>query len=166
MSSFRHPHTERTSRRAWRARLDVAQISDVVTVRGDDTFERPIYGRHLIATVQSSDPVKVGTVRTTSFDSVITGNESAAISIIEASVGRNLFAVLSRTVKGAGRVALSSSDVIVSGGKGLGSRENQWCLIESMSRNRKINKRCQPEWGRRKVDSAFANLLNSGIIVN
>ncbi|HAD47879.1 MAG TPA: electron transfer flavoprotein subunit alpha, partial [Idiomarina sp.] len=52
------------------ALLDVAQISDIISVESDDTFKRPIYAGNAIATVQSEDAIKVITVRTTAVDAV------------------------------------------------------------------------------------------------
>ena len=61
------------------ALLDVAQISDISSVESEDTFQRPIYAGNCIATVQSSDSKKVITVRTTAFDAVAKGSNSAEI---------------------------------------------------------------------------------------
>src|ERR1700761_744689 len=68
------------------AHLDVAQISDITAVDSPDTFERPIYAGNAIATVQSSDAIKVITVRTTGFDPVAAEGGSASVEKIEASV--------------------------------------------------------------------------------
>src|SRR5690606_11433811 len=64
------------------AKLDVAQISDIIAVESADTFQRPIYAGNAIATVQSSDNVKVITVRTTAFDAVAAHGGSAALDTI------------------------------------------------------------------------------------
>jgi electron transfer flavoprotein alpha subunit len=61
------------------AKLDVAQLSDITQVLSSDTFERPIYAGNAIATVQTNDPVKVITVRTTGFDPVAATGGSASI---------------------------------------------------------------------------------------
>src|ERR1700756_4679111 len=61
------------------AKLDVAQISDITAVNSADTFERPIYAGNAIATVQSSDPVKVVTVRATAFDAVPAEGGTASV---------------------------------------------------------------------------------------
>ena len=61
------------------ALLDVGQISDIITVEDADTFKRPIYAGNVIATVQSSDPKKVITVRTTAFDAGPTEGGNAAV---------------------------------------------------------------------------------------
>ena len=65
------------------AKLDVSQISDISSVISEDTFERPIYAGNCIATVQSTDPVKVITVRTTGFDACSSSGGSAEISNVE-----------------------------------------------------------------------------------
>ncbi|MFL9999365.1 electron transfer flavoprotein subunit alpha/FixB family protein, partial [Paraburkholderia sediminicola] len=67
------------------AKLDVAQISDITAVDSADTFERPIYAGNAIATVQSQDPIKVITVRTTGFDAVAAVGGSATVEKIEAA---------------------------------------------------------------------------------
>src|ERR1700754_4811415 len=67
------------------AKLDVAQISDITAVDSPDTFERPIYAGNAIAIVQSQDPIKVITVRSTGFDAVAAVGGSAAVEKIEAA---------------------------------------------------------------------------------
>ncbi|HEX2199084.1 MAG TPA: electron transfer flavoprotein subunit alpha/FixB family protein, partial [Burkholderiales bacterium] len=66
------------------ALLDVQQISDISGVAGPDTFVRPIYAGNALATVQSKDPIKVITVRTTAFDAVAATGGSAAVETISA----------------------------------------------------------------------------------
>ena len=75
------------------AKLDVAQISDITKVDSADTFERPIYAGNAIATVQSSDPVKVITVRTTGFDPAAATGGSAAVESVEGvqDSGKSIF---------------------------------------------------------------------------
>jgi electron transfer flavoprotein alpha subunit len=105
------------------ALLDVAQISDITTVESPDTFTRPIYAGNAIATVQSSDKVKVITVRTTGFDAA--GMEgSAAIDNITAVAdsGKSIF--VGREVAKSDRPELTAAKVVVSGGRGMGSSEN------------------------------------------
>ncbi|MCX5540427.1 electron transfer flavoprotein subunit alpha/FixB family protein, partial [Paraburkholderia sp. CNPSo 3076] len=100
------------------AKLDVAQISDITAVDSADTFERPIYAGNAIAIVQSSDPIKVITVRTTGFDPVATEGGSAAIEKIEAAADSGLSKFVSREVTKLDRPELTSAKVIVSGGRG------------------------------------------------
>jgi electron transfer flavoprotein alpha subunit len=105
------------------AKLDVAQISEITRVDAPDTFERPIYAGNAIATVQSSDPVKVITVRTTGFDAAGSGG-SAAIENVAAVADSGKSAFVSRELAKSDRPELTGAKVIVSGGRGLGSGDN------------------------------------------
>ncbi len=105
------------------ARLDVAQISEITAVDSPDTFQRPIYAGNAIATVQSTDPVKVITVRTTGFDAAALGG-SAAVETITAVAGAGLSTFLGREVAKSDRPELAGARVVVSGGRGMGSAEN------------------------------------------
>jgi len=115
------------------AKLDVAQISDITAVDGADTFERPIYAGNAIATVQSSDPVKVITVRTTAFDAVAAEGGSAAVERLEAAADSGLSQFVSREVTKLDRPELTSAKIIVSGGRGLGSGENYTKVLEPLA---------------------------------
>ncbi|HTD02624.1 electron transfer flavoprotein subunit alpha/FixB family protein, partial [Undibacterium sp.] len=102
------------------AKLDVSQISEITKVDAPDTFERPIYAGNAIATVQSSDAIKVITVRTTGFDAAATGGSAAVESIaVVADSGKSAF--VSREVAKSDRPELTAAKVIVSGGRGMGS---------------------------------------------
>jgi len=105
------------------AKLDVAQISDITKVVSSDTFERPIHAGNAIATVQSIDPIKVITVRTTSFDPVRVSGGSAEITKLApvSSPGKSVF--ISRDLNQSERPELAGAKIIVSGGRGLGSGE-------------------------------------------
>ncbi len=105
------------------ARLDVAQISEITKVESPDTFERPIYAGNAIATVQSSDSVKVITVRGTAFDSAA-GGGSAAVEQISAVADFGKSAFVGRELAKSDRPELTAAKIIVSGGRGLGSAEN------------------------------------------
>lgn len=114
------------------ALLDVAQISDVITIETADTFVRPIYAGNVLATVQSSDPVKVMTVRTTAFESAADGGAAPVENIVgPADQGRSR--VLSRDLAASGRPELAAAKVVVSGGRGLGSGENFQRLLEPLA---------------------------------
>ncbi|WP_024302948.1 electron transfer flavoprotein subunit alpha/FixB family protein [Pseudogulbenkiania sp. MAI-1] len=115
------------------AKLDVAQISDITAVVGADTFKRPIYAGNAIATVQSSDAIKVITVRATGFDPVAAEGGSASLEKIEAAaeVGSSQF--VSREVTKLDRPELTSARIIVSGGRGLGSGENFTAVLEPLA---------------------------------
>ena len=106
------------------ARLDVAQISDIIAVESADTFQRPIYAGNAIATVQSSDSVKVITVRTTAFDAVAAEGGSATVENAAgvADSGRSSF--VGREFAKSDRPELAGASIVVSGGRGLGSAEN------------------------------------------
>jgi electron transfer flavoprotein alpha subunit len=115
------------------AKLDVAQVSDITAVVSADTFERPIYAGNAIATVQSVDPVKVITVRTTAFDAVAAEGGTAAVERIEAAADAGLSQFVSREVTKLDRPELTSAQVIVSGGRGLGSGENYVRVLEPLA---------------------------------
>ncbi|NLP62392.1 electron transfer flavoprotein subunit alpha/FixB family protein [Paraburkholderia sacchari] len=115
------------------AKLDVAQISDITAVDSPDTFERPIYAGNAIATVQSADPVKVITVRTTAFDAVAAEGGSAAVEKLEAAADSGLTQFVGREVTKLDRPELTSAKIIVSGGRGLGSGENYTKVLEPLA---------------------------------
>jgi len=104
------------------AKLDVSQISEITKVDAPDTFERPIYAGNAIATVQSTDAVKVITVRTTGFDAAATGG-SAAVETIAAVADSGKSAFVSREVAKSDRPELTAAKIIVSGGRGMGSAD-------------------------------------------
>lgn len=105
------------------ARLDVGQISEITKVDAPDTFERPIYAGNAIATVQSTDAIKVITVRTTGFDAAATGG-SATVEAITAVADSGKSAFISRELAKSDRPELTAAKIIVSGGRGMGSGEN------------------------------------------
>ncbi|MEI6547805.1 MAG: FAD-binding protein [Burkholderiales bacterium] len=106
------------------ARLDVAQISDVTMIQSSDTFQRPIYAGNAIATVQSVDPVKVMTVRTTAFDPAAATGGSAAIESAAAAADPGISTFIKREVAKSERPELAGAKIVVSGGRGMGSAEN------------------------------------------
>ena len=114
------------------AKLDVAQVSDIISVESPDTFQRPIYAGNAIATVQSADAVKVITVRTTAFDGAATSGGSAAVENIAAvgDAGKAVF--VGREVAKNDRPELTAAKAVVSGGRGMGSAEN-FKLLEPLA---------------------------------
>ncbi|MGB3275479.1 MAG: FAD-binding protein [Castellaniella sp.] len=106
------------------ARLDVAQISDIVAVESADTFVRPIYAGNALATVQSADATKVITVRTTAFDPAAATGGSAAVETIDAVADSGKSQFVGRELAKSDRPELMAASVVVSGGRGLGSAEN------------------------------------------
>jgi electron transfer flavoprotein alpha subunit len=105
------------------ARLDVAQVSDITRVESHDTFERPIYAGSIIATVQSRDPVKVITVRTTGFAAAPATGGSALVETVEAVSGSDKIRFVGREMTKSDRPELTAAEVVVSGGRALGSAE-------------------------------------------
>jgi electron transfer flavoprotein alpha subunit len=105
------------------AKLDVSQISEITKIDAPDTFERPIYAGNAIATVQSTDAVKVITVRTTGFDAAATGG-SAPMENVTAVADSGKSAFVSRELAKSDRPELTAAKIIVSGGRGMGSGEN------------------------------------------
>ena len=105
------------------ARLDVAQVSEIIGVVSPDTFTRPIYAGNAIATVQSADPVKVISVRTTAFDAAAQGGSAAIENVAPvADSGKSSF--IGREVAKSDRPELAGAKIVVSGGRGMGSAEN------------------------------------------
>ncbi|MFC0169435.1 electron transfer flavoprotein subunit alpha/FixB family protein [Pseudoduganella danionis] len=105
------------------AKLDVAQISEITKVESADTFERPIYAGNAIATVQSTDAVKVITVRATGFDAAAVTGGSAATETAAAVADNGKSAFVGREVAKSDRPELTAAKIIVSGGRGMGSGE-------------------------------------------
>lgn len=103
------------------ARLDVAQISDVVAVEDANTFERPIYAGNAIATVRSDDAVKVITVRTTCFEAAGHADSAAAVDIVDAVPEARSSRFRGREVNYSDRPDLVAAKIVVSGGRGLGN---------------------------------------------
>ena len=104
------------------ALLDVGQISDAIRIVSADTFERPIYAGNAIATVQSSDAVKVITVRTTGFDAAATGG-SAAVETITAVDASAASSFVGSEIARNDRPELTAAKIIVSGGRAMGSND-------------------------------------------
>jgi electron transfer flavoprotein alpha subunit len=106
------------------ARLDVAQLSDIIAVNAPDSFTRPIYAGNAIATVQSLDARKVITVRTTGFDAAGLGAGPAPIESINPVTDTGLSQFVSRELAKSDRPELTAAKVVVSGGRGMGSSDN------------------------------------------
>ncbi len=105
------------------ALLDVMQISDILSVESDDTFTRPIYAGNAIATVTSSDAKKVITVRGTAFEKAEADGGSAGIEPVSGPGDAGLSSFVSQDIKESDRPELTSANIIVSGGRALGSSE-------------------------------------------
>ncbi|MBL8480589.1 MAG: FAD-binding protein [Rhodocyclaceae bacterium] len=114
------------------ARLDVAQISDIVSVLAADTFVRPIYAGNALATVKSGDAVKVITVRTTAFEVAGQGG-TAAIAAIAPGPDLGLSRCVGRELTKSARPELAAAKIVVSGGRGMGSAENYSRLLDPLA---------------------------------
>lgn len=113
------------------AKLDVAQISEIIKVVSEDTFKRPIYAGAAIATVKSLDPVKVLTVRVTAFDPV--GQEgTASIEKIEAVLGTSKVVFLGAEKVESNRPELQSAKIVIAGGRGL-ANEAEFAEMEQLA---------------------------------
>jgi electron transfer flavoprotein alpha subunit len=112
--------------------LDVAQVSDISAVKSPDTFVRPIYAGNALATVQSKDPIKVITVRSTGFEAVPATGGTATIVAIAAAADTGLASLVGRELTKSERPELTAARVIVSGGRGMGSGEN-FKLLEPLA---------------------------------
>ncbi len=114
------------------ALLDVAQISDISAVVSEDTFERPIYAGNCIATVQSSDSIKVITVRTTSFDSSESEGGTASVETISENTDLGVSSFVKEEVAESDRPELTSADIVISGGRGMQNGDN-FSLLEGIA---------------------------------
>ncbi|WP_062270681.1 electron transfer flavoprotein subunit alpha/FixB family protein [Endozoicomonas arenosclerae] len=106
------------------ALLDVDQISDIIRVDSADTFARPIYAGNAIATVQSSAPVKVITVRSTGFDPVAATGGSAVVEQLDSAHDAGISSFVSEEMAQSDRPELGGAEIVVSGGRGMGNGEN------------------------------------------
>ncbi len=106
------------------ALLDVNMISDIVAVESADTFVRPIYAGNAIATVQSSDNIKVITVRGTGFDAASAEGGSAAIEANAIDKTSATSAFVSEELAKSDRPDLTAAEIVISGGRGMGNGEN------------------------------------------
>jgi electron transfer flavoprotein alpha subunit len=114
------------------ALLDVQPISDIAGVVDADTFVRPIYAGNALATVRSSDPVKVITVRAASFDPVPAGDGAAPVEAVPVPEDPGLSRFVGQEISRSERPELTAARVVVSGGRGMGSGEN-FRLIEAVA---------------------------------
>ena len=105
-------------------KLDVAQISDVISVESEDTFIRPIYAGNALATVKSNDLKKVITIRPTSFDVVVKEGGSGIVEDLQFDSNNNHSEFVDREESKSDRPELSTARIVVSGGRGLQSADN------------------------------------------
>ncbi|MBB3764613.1 electron transfer flavoprotein subunit alpha/FixB family protein [Sphingomicrobium lutaoense] len=115
------------------AKLDVMQISDIISVEGEDTFTRPIYAGNAIARVKSSDAKKVITVRGTAFDKASAQGGSAEVETIDAGSSGGKSSFVGAELSEGDRPELTSAGVIVSGGRAFGSEEDFHKLLDPLA---------------------------------
>jgi electron transfer flavoprotein alpha subunit len=113
------------------ALLDVQQISDISGIESDDTFVRPIYAGNAMATVRSSDSLKLITVRTTSFEAAEQAG-SSSIEAVSGGVDAQLSTFAGEELTRSERPELTTADIIVSGGRGMQSSEN-FAMLEALA---------------------------------
>ena len=106
------------------AKLDVSQVSDISAVISEDTFERPIYAGNCIATVQSTDSVKVITVRTTGFDACESSGGNATVTAIDNDTNAGVSSFVKEEIAESDRPELTAADVVISGGRGIQNGDN------------------------------------------
>jgi electron transfer flavoprotein alpha subunit len=114
------------------ALLDVQQISDIIAVHDADTFDRPIYAGNAIATVKSSDKIKIITARGTAFDAAASSGGSAGVEDIAVKGDSGLSSFVSQEVSKSDRPELTAAKIVVSGGRALGSTEG-FKIIEALA---------------------------------
>ena len=114
------------------ALLDVMVISDVSKIISSDTFERPIYAGNALQQVQSSDSVKLCTIRTAGYTATEIGSNKAPIQQAAPVESSNLSRWLEDTVQDSDRPELTSAKIVVSGGRGVGSKDD-FEIIEKLA---------------------------------
>ena len=114
------------------ALLDVGQISDIVGVHSANTFVRPIYAGNALATVESSDSIKIITVRTSAFDEAGKGEANVLIEPLDQVITQDKSQFVSENLSTSERPELAGAAIVVSGGRGLGSAEN-FQLLEKLA---------------------------------
>lgn len=106
------------------ALLDVMIIPDVIEIIDIDTFKRPIYAGNAIATCKSNDNLKILTIRTTAFEKAIISDKETKVTSIKSGEKTTLSKYINSELSKNERPELTAADIVVSGGRGLGSSEN------------------------------------------
>src|SRR6056300_340569 len=110
------------------AKLDVQQISDIISIESEDTFKRPIYAGSCIATVKSNDSIKLITVRSTAFDAAPMDNSNVSVESLDAVNALNISEFVSEEIAKNDRPELTAANIVISGGRGMQSGENFYLL--------------------------------------
>lgn len=111
---------------------DLQQISEVIEIIDADTFKRPVYAGNAIATVKSSDKIKLLTIRTTGFDAAETSGGSASVEAVSGTGASDLSKFVGQELTKSERPDLTAAKVVISGGRGVGSAEN-FKIIETLA---------------------------------
>ena len=114
------------------ALLDVMIIPDVIEIIDDATFKRPIYAGNAIATCKSNDTCKILIIRTTAFEKAVFCDKEAQKKEINSAEKTNLTKYISSELSKNERPELTAADIVVSGGRGLGSGEN-FKILETLA---------------------------------
>jgi electron transfer flavoprotein alpha subunit len=114
------------------AKLDIQQISDIISIESEDTFKRPIYAGSCIATVKSNDSVKLITVRATAFDPASLDNNDIPVESIDAVDASNISEFVSEEIAKSDRPELTAANIVISGGRGMQSGDN-FHLLDSIA---------------------------------
>tara|TARA_B100001250_G_scaffold413958_1_gene449960 strand:+ start:5134 stop:6063 length:930 start_codon:yes stop_codon:yes gene_type:complete len=114
------------------AKLDTQQISDIISVESEDTFKRPIYAGSCIATVKSTDSVKVITVRSTAFDAATNNNSNVEVVDVDSVDCAGISSFVSEELAQSDRPELTAANIVISGGRGMQSGDN-FHLLDSIA---------------------------------
>ena len=114
------------------ALLDVMILSDVTEIITHDTFERPIYAGNALQVIQSSDLIKVCTIRTANFNVTNTGSNNATIKKIDPKIDPQVSQWIKDSLQESDRPELTSAKIVVSGGRGVGSKDD-FAIIETLA---------------------------------
>lgn len=114
------------------ALLDVSPLSEIIAVENGNTFRRPIYAGNALATVQSSDAIKLCTVRATAFEAVAATGGGAAVEVVAATPATNVSKFMTRALSKSERPELTAARIVVSGGRGMGSADN-FKILEALA---------------------------------
>jgi electron transfer flavoprotein alpha subunit len=114
------------------AKLDVQQISEVIAIHDEKTFDRPIYAGNAIATVQSNDPIKLLTVRATAFEAINENESESDIVYIDPAENPKQSEFMSTELSKSDRPELTQASIIISGGRGMQNGEN-FAMLEKVA---------------------------------
>jgi len=115
------------------AKLNVGQLSDISKIIDSNTFKRPIYAGNVIATVKSTDPKKVLTIRSTCFESITDQQPPSTIIKLDAIFDNANTTFVSKHTSPSDQPKLGSADIVVSGGRGFGNSDNFNSLLTPLA---------------------------------